>query len=359
MTDRDNMTPADAALEAAMDWYEGKRSKAGNVNTNVMCVGLAIAELLKNDFPLTEDIVRTDEGSQVRGLSGSMVSRVLKEYGEEQEFTSEGGRTSRGSLPMTQELAVLLNGLFDGGLTDEDRADVARTLQGYFVRRIQTDYFAKQRMKVEIDPRKPVSAIVADILQAARNRSDQPTGTVAQHLVGAKLELRFPDADVGRDKANAADQQTNRQGDFQLGNTAFHVTMSPMPKLVARAQENIREGYRPVMLVPYDKVQFATGLFESEGLSQRVGVQSIESFVGTNIEEMGGFESDDIRTGIAHLVRRYNERIYACETDKSLMVVEPEWLTEIVGEWHEALFDYAYIALGEQTKSAMQCRKDC
>ena len=345
MVDRTKMTPAELALETAMDWYEGKRSKSGNVNTNVMCVGLAIAELMKNDFPLTADIVKTDEGSQVRGLSGSMVSRVLKEYGEEQEFTSEGGRTSRGSLPMAQEFAALLNGLFDGGLSGEDRLEVARTLQGYFVRRIQADYFAKQRMKVDIDPRKPVSAIVADILQAARNRSDQPTGTVAQHLVGAKLELRFPHAEVGRDKANAADQQTNRQGDFQLGTTAFHVTMSPMPKLVARAQENIREGYRPVMLVPNDKVQFATGLFESEGLSQRVGVQSIESFVGTNIEEMGGFASDDIRTGIAHLIRRYNERIYVCETDKSLMVVEPEWLVGIVGVWNTETISYSVVTL--------------
>lgn len=343
MASETTMTPAERALAAAMDWYEGKRSKSGNVNTNIMCVGLAIAELLKNDFPLTDDVVKTDEGSQVRGLSGGMVSRVLREYGEQQEFTSEGGRTSRGSLPQAQKLASLLNDLFEDGLTDADRADVAQTLQKYFVRRIQVDYFAKQRMKVDIDSRKPVSAIVADVLRAARNRSDQPTGTVAQHLVGAKLELRFPDADIGRDKANAADQQTNRQGDFQLGNTAFHVTMSPMQKLIARAQENIREGYRPVMLVPLDKVPFATGLFDSEGLGDRVGVQSIESFVGTNIEEMGGFDSKDIQAGVARLIRRYNERIYACETDKSLMVVEPEWMVEIVGEWSVTEVSYAVV----------------
>ncbi len=170
---------------------------------------------------------------------------------------------------------------------------------------------------------------------------------MAQHLVGAKLELRFPNLDIGRDKANAADQQTNRQGDFQLGSTAFHVTVSPMQKLVARAQENIREGYRPVMLVPYEKVQFATGLFESEGLDSRVGVQSIESFVGTNIEEMGEFSSSSIRECIARLVRRYNERIYYCETDKSLMVEEPEWMIGIVGEWDASKRCYALISSSE------------
>lgn len=102
-----------------------------------------------------------------------------------------------------------------------------------------------------------------------------------------------------------------------------------MQKLVARAQENIREGYRPVVLVPLDKVQFAIGLFESEGLGDRVGVQSIESFVGINIEEMGEFSSADIRAGVARLIRRYNERICYCETDKSLMVEEPEWLVGV------------------------------
>lgn len=343
----DGFTAPSRALESAMDWYESKRSKRGNVNTNIMCVGLAIAELLKNDFPLTDEVVKSEKGSQVRGLSGNMVSRVLKEYGEEQEFTSEGGRTSRGSLPTAQELVSILNGLFPDGLIADERIAVANTLQGYFVQRIQKDYFAKQRMKVDIDPNKPVSGIVADILQAARNRSDQLTGAVAQHLVGAKLELRFPDSDIGRDKANAADQQTNRQGDFQLGNTAFHVTMSPMQKLVVRARENVREGFRPVVLVPNDKIQFAIGLFDSEGLGNRVEAQSIESFVGTNIEEMGAFSTPDIQEGIARLIRCYNERIYHCETDKSLMVEEPDWVVQIVGEWNAAEVIYASVAAGE------------
>lgn len=344
MTDA-NDAPAELALEAASEWYEGKRNKKGSVNTNVMCVGLAVAELLRTHFPLTDEVVKSDKGSQVRGLCGSMVSRVLKEHGEEQEFTSEGGRTSRGSLPRAQELAGILNGLFPEGLDESDRRAVAGILQRYFVRRIQEDYFAKQRMKVAIDPRKPVSSTVADILAAARARSDQPTGAVAQHLVGDKLELRFPELDVGRDKANSADQQTDRQGDFQLGSTAFHVTVSPMPKLVGRAQENLREGYRPVVLVPQDKVPFAIGLFESERLGGRVGVQSIESFVGTNVEEIGGYSSEGIRDAVARLVRRYNERIHDCETDKSLMIEEPEWVTRLLGPAGESRADYSPVDL--------------
>ena len=53
MTNNDKNDVVDLALNAAVDWYEGKRSKKGNVNTNIMCVGLAVAELLKSSFPLT------------------------------------------------------------------------------------------------------------------------------------------------------------------------------------------------------------------------------------------------------------------------------------------------------------------
>lgn len=173
--------------------------------------------------------------------------------------------------------------------------------------------------------------VVADILDVAARRPDQQVGVVAQHLVGAKLELRFPTLQVGRDRANAADRQTRREGDFQLGNTAFHVTVAPSQKLVARARENLNDGFRPVMLVSEGKVPFARGLFESEGMQSRVGVQSIETFVGTNVEEMGGFEAQDIRAGAARLVRRYNERIDACEVDKSLMIKEPKWVVDVVG----------------------------
>ena len=112
---------SDRVLGAAKSWYEGKRAKTGNVHTNIMCVGIAVAELLKSSFPLTEDIVRSEGKTQVRGLSGSLVSRVLKEHGETQEFTSEGGRTSRGTLPAAQEFADILNDLFPNGLAEADR----------------------------------------------------------------------------------------------------------------------------------------------------------------------------------------------------------------------------------------------
>lgn len=318
----------DAVLEVARYWYESHRNAKGNVNTNVMTGGIAVAELLRDHFPLTGESIKSEKNSQVKGLSGRLVKTVLARFGEERKFTSEGGRTSRGTLVLATELAeCITESIAPFDPTKEQREILADALQRYFVECVRSDYFDKKRIEVDIDCGKPVSAIVADILQAARVRADQQTGIVAQHLVGAKLELRFPKLEVGRDKANAADLQTDRQGDFQLGNTAFHVTVAPAAKLADRARENLRQGFRPVMLVPESSVQFAIGLFSSEGIGGKVAVQSIETFVGTNIEEMGSFESSAIRSGVARLVRQYNDRIRACEVDQSLQIEEPAWMS--------------------------------
>lgn len=335
----------EVVLEEASRWYEGRRSKNGNVNTNVMTVGIAVAELMKTVFPLTDDIVKSKNQSQVRGLSRALVSRVLKEHGVEQEFTSEGGRTSRGSLVLALDLAERVNGLFrEAQPSKQELSTMACLLQRYFVARIQEDYFAKQKLRVDIDAAKPAQRVIEEILEGARARPDQPGGTVAQHLVGAKLEIRFPELEVGRDKTNAADMQTNRQGDFELGNTAFHVTLSPTVKLIPRVKSNIRDGYRPIVLVPYEKLEFTKELFNTEGLGERVEAQSIESFIGLNIEEMGQFSAEGIKMQVASLIRCYNERIFSCEVDKSLMIVEPSWISDLLGEPGPS-FEYGVVSM--------------
>jgi hypothetical protein len=323
--------PIDKAIYTAENWYESQRSENGHVNTNVMTSGMAVAELLRHDFPLNADNVKSEKGSQVKGLSGGLAKKVLAKFGETRKFTSEGGRTSRGTLKLATELALALSDALEPFHPDAAMRDrIADELQKLFVQKVQEDYFNKQRLKVAIDPEKPVSRIVDDIFDVANARSDKPSGAVAQHLVGAKLELRFPNLSVGRDSANAADLQTDRQGDFQLGNTAFHVTVSPMAKLVERAEENLRNGFRPVVLVPEQRHDFAIGLFESVGLSDHVGVQSIETFVGANIEELAEFSQEKIKLEIALLIRKYNERIKDCERDLSLQIEEPKWIVDML-----------------------------
>lgn len=319
------------AVEVVTNWYEDNRKKNGHVNTNVMTSALAVAELLRDEFPLTKEHVLSHGGTQVHGLSGPFVKRVLDRFDEHRSFTSEGGRTSRGTVGLALSLRERLNdSLNEVALGEGDRARVADAIQALVVERIQDDYFGKQGIDAGLSPDVTVAANVSRILTEAQNHKDVSSGAVAQHLVGAKLELRFPNETIGRNSATAGDQQTRRQGDFQIGQTAFHVTMSPMPKLEDRAKSNIRDGYVPIILVPESKVQFARGLFDVVRLGDRVGVQSIETFVGTNIDEMGCFGIEETRRMLAALVRRYNERIAACEPDLSLRLREPDWLVRLL-----------------------------
>ena len=103
-----------------------------------------------------------------------------------------------------------------------------------------------------------------------------------------------------------------------------------MTKLAQRCQENLVNEFRPVVLVPDEKVIFARVLFESEGMSARVQVQGIETYVGTNIEELALYSSAGIGTGVSILIRQYNDRIQEIESDQSLRIEEPKWMTSLL-----------------------------
>lgn len=314
-------------LEAAINWYESRRSKNGRINTNVMTTGLIVSSMIRDGFPISDSRFYSKEKSQVQGIGGSAVSKLLNHHGENRPFTSEGGRTSRGTIRLAEDYRDVLNRL--AASAQPPNVDlIAKELELYFTERVGVDYFDKKRIDVDLDTNKPVSSIIADILAAAAERADQATGTVLQHLVGAKLQLRFPNEKIGVDKANTADQQTNREGDFQIGSTAFHVTVSPMEKLILRSIRNKTSGYRPMILTPERRVLAARQMVESSNLymADRIHVQSAESFIGTNIEEISTYDSEKIRHNVCRLIRTYNQRITIIETDISLQIKEPAWL---------------------------------
>ncbi|NEA46548.1 DUF4928 family protein [Streptomyces sp. SID10815] len=313
--------------EALETWYEDLRDARGNVNSNVMCAGLYITEFLAAHFPLEPDHYRTR--SQVKTASGKQAQKLLAQHGETRQFTSEGGRTSRATLDHAHALAELLNaqgtasGLDD--LTDVERAVLAADLQEWFVERVRKDYFGRKRIEADINPDNPVRTAVAALIAAGRLRGGNTAGAVAQHLVGAKLKIRFPDEDVNVESYTTADVQTGRAGDYQIGDTAIHVTMSPGEKVfLDRCADNLRHGYRPRVLVPEDRVAAAVQLAANYQLADQVAIQSIEDFVGTNIEEVGGFSREGVRDRLRALLTEYNDRIDQSEADKSLKIQLPE-----------------------------------
>ena len=139
--------------------------------------------------------------------------------------------------------------------------------------------------------------------------------------------LRFPDCEVDNDSYSMADQQTARPGDFSIGNTAFHMTMSPGERLLShRCRDNVTQGYRPVILVPENRVIAALQLADNAGMVGQVSVIAIETFVEINVEEMAYFTSDGVRKGIRALLEKYNDRVALSEPDPSLPIEIPEML---------------------------------
>jgi len=177
-------------------------------------------------------------------------------------------------------------------------------------------------LEVDIDLDKPGASIIADILGLADERN--VAGAVAQHLVGAKLALRYSNKSIENYSYTTADRQLGRPGDFVVGDTAFHITVAPMEALMGKCAANIKDGYRVVLLVSESKLAAARHMAELAKLERRIGVYPIEQFVGQNVEEIGEFGKAALAANMRRLLEKYNERVAEKETDRSLLIRIPD-----------------------------------
>ncbi|MEV4124872.1 DUF4928 family protein [Nocardia sp. NPDC049707] len=320
---------AETIIDAITPWYEGNRNSKASVDSNVMCAGLYITEFLAEAYPLTSQVYAAD--TQVKGASGAKAKAILADHDEKRKFTREGGRTSRKTIRHAEKLADVVNSAGArariNDLASFERHAVARLLQAWFVVRVRDDYFGRQKINAEIDPSWSIRAVVASLIAAGRERGGNTAGAIVQHLVGAKLQIRFPDEEINIESYTTADKQTGRAGDYQIGHTAIHVTMAPsIAVFQGRCADNIRQGFRPRVLVPKDQLGRAEVHAEDAGIANKVAIQSIEDFIGTNIEEVASFRQDHVRTELRRLLDLYNHRIETAEADLSLKVEIPEHL---------------------------------
>ena len=94
--------------------------KKGKMDTNTVKCWLIISHMIADGLPISEERLMSREKSQVRGLSGSSIAKILENHGETREFTREGGRTSRKTLPKAQKFAEIINNVdFSGAPTKE------------------------------------------------------------------------------------------------------------------------------------------------------------------------------------------------------------------------------------------------
>ena len=262
---------------------------------------------------------KTTGSDQLKNASKSNVQKILARFGENRVLLQEGGRTNRGLMT---NLAPLLNRLKSSDITQLEKGDrdmAIEAMQSFLADRA-SDLFNSDKISFQYNSGTSSREIVSKILKAAQER--QKIGQVAEYLVGAKLALRFPSLDIRNSAASAADEQTDEQGDFQINNCVFHVTASPNRGHYDKCSRNLSNGYRVFLLVPDEKLAGTRQIIQDE-IGEGVSVESIQSFVSQNIEELSEFAGDKVAENIKSLLERYNERVGDVETDLSLQIKIP------------------------------------
>jgi len=204
-------------------------------------------------------------------------------------------------------------------LPKSERNLVLQQLQLFLVKRIN-DFHNRQVLKVLYDPIFSTWQFIHNLLKVASERGKE--GQIAQYLVGAKLQLRYPKVDVENYSYSTADEQLKRRGDFQINDTVFHITVSPMQAVYDKCKSNVDEGFRAYLLVPDRLLAAAKGNAEIH-LPGRVFVESIESFIGQNVEELSAFSRSKLVGEFRQLLEIYNRRVDAIESDKSVLIEIP------------------------------------
>ncbi|OIO91932.1 MAG: hypothetical protein AUK03_10470 [Anaerolineae bacterium CG2_30_64_16] len=313
--------PSKKALTEIEQWYNGLKLYAGRFPARGTIGGaLVVLDRLQESFNLDIDFHTTEGGSQIIGTSGSVLKSLLARYGETRPFLSEGGRTNRG---LRGDVIALLDRLKATGiaeLTDDQRKVVLIDLQSFLMDKVR-DYHNRQRLKVGYDPTQSVDGVVRSLLDLARETGKE--GPVAQHLVGAKLQLRFPQLSIGTESVSTADQQLGRAGDFLVRDSVFHVTVAPMQPVYDKCKQNLHNGLRVYLLVPDERISGARMLAEMNGIKHSINIRAIEVFVADNIAELSTFASDQLSHGFLRLLDEYNRRVEIAEIDKSLLIEIP------------------------------------
>lgn len=303
--------------ELTRAWWEAfpPRSRSrGNI-----AGGLVLIENLRDNLSFDIDEHKASGSDQLKNASRRNVQRILERFGESRILLKEGGRTNRGLM---RNLTPLLEALSETDvihLSDEDRSVAFDDMQAFLSDRAR-DVFNAEKISFSYSQDIASREIVGKILDAAYERGK--AGEVAEYLVGAKLALRFPDYDIRNSAASAADDQTEEQGDFQINDCVFHVTVSPNNGHYDKCARNLSDGLRAFLLVP-DRILAGTRQNADLQANGRISVEAIESFVSQNIEELSDFAGSRVSENIRLLIQKYNARIADVETDLSLQIRIP------------------------------------
>lgn len=295
------------------DWIVSCTNK-GEVSRNTVAVGIVVLDHLRAKCPVERADVLSARG-EVKGARSGL-SHILEKYGIPARYLKEV--TTRAGHQDGQRLLEALDYGNAIAQVPPDRRDAfLKAAIDSLVLRAQ-EWLGRQHLKVNCDRQLSPAAWIQSILDEAKGRSG---GKVEQHLVGAKLAVRFSDEQVPNHPSHAGDVQTGRAGDFILGSTCYHVTAAPGGPVIDKCKANIGAGLHPVLLAPRgEPVEKARHLAEDKGVADRITIIAIEDFLALNIIEMSTGEQQAFVGVLKDIIKKYNTRLEEVETDMSLKI---------------------------------------
>lgn len=276
---------------------------------------LTLLERLRSD-PSADLSNHTVKGGASVVSHESLATSAMARYNLSPVNKNSGRRSSNlpaWGQPLLDLLVPGKQGKIDAGLLETFQAHIAEHLRVIS----ETDPF-----EVRLEGR-TAEQVIADVLNQADQRDK--AGAVAQYLVGAKLNLRFPTQVVPIRQFNQRDED-ERRADFQVQDTAIEVALGPPDdKHIEQVRTILEQASCEVwLLVRAHRINGWKDELDKEiqsSLRQRLALTSVEAFVGQNITELGGFSAAG-RTGqLRALFDLYNQHWIGTLGPPSLRIV--------------------------------------
>jgi hypothetical protein len=295
-------------------WLESC-TRGGKISRNSIAVGVVVLDHLIRQSPVRiEEVI--SPGGEIVG-SRSRLHTILQTYGVNQPEKYLKEVTTRQAHPDGKRLFEALRyGTLFANVSDEERQRILRSLIDILVTDIQA-WFNRQGIRLYLNKQHTPNQWVKEILDAAKGKSG---GAVEQHLIGAMLQLQYPNISIPNHPSHAGDVQTNRPGDFLIGQVVFHVTAAPGRHLIQKCLVNLQSDLFPVLIVPAEQVVRMKSFAEYENLEKRIMVFGLEDFVAVNAMHVANNRQLPLDTVFRHLLHLYNERVSEAETDMALKI---------------------------------------
>ena len=122
------------------------------------------------EFPLRTEDFQTDSKGQVSGIGGGNLKKILKDHGITRQLTSEGGRTSRGSMGLMISYVDFLNQWATSQAINLDE------VENFWAEEIR-QFFNNQPFTLSADTSKTIRANLDEMFDQAKKREQQNRGT--------------------------------------------------------------------------------------------------------------------------------------------------------------------------------------